>query len=193
MRTGQLSCGFGIAVAALNIMIAGGCDGGGSGATGSGTANVSETRGDGGKLTAEDRAAAEFVQAKVDAHWVKAADGWTTQLQRRNMFGEPMEGLPEILFEQYRDLKFSVRPMEVSESQRLNGATYRAEVSFASVPMRQYRAIESLGNPIGWLPWQEYSPASSFAVELRNGKWLMEDMEMFAGLKPDPSAIPASK
>ena len=192
---------LGLTCVLLSASSLSGCDGdtqngggaGGGGGEGGGGANVSPSGGQDAGLSADDRAASDFVQRKIDEHWLKLADGWTTQLPKRNVFGETMEGVPEILFLQYREMKFAVRHVPVSEAQKLNGTTYRAEVSFRYTPARQYRAIENLDGPPSWSPWSEDSPASSIAVELRNGKWLITDAEMFVGKKPDPASVPAGK
>lgn len=190
---------FGLTCVLLSAGGLSGCDGGAQssgGASGSeagGGANVSESGGKDSGPSADDRAASDFVQRKIDEHWVKAADGWTTQLPKRNVFGETMEGVPEILFLQYREMKFAVRSFPVSEAQKLNGTTYRADISFRHTPARQYRAIENMDGPPGWSLWDEDSPAGSLAVELRNGKWLITDAEMFVGKKPDPASIPAGQ
>jgi hypothetical protein len=186
---------FGLTCVFLSAGSLSGCDGGAQsgGGAGGGGANVSESGAKDSALSANDRAATEFVQRKIDEHWVKVADGWTTQLPKRNVFGETMEGVPEILFLQYREMNFAVRSYPVSEAQKLNGTTYRAEISFRYTPARQYRAIENMDGPPGWSPWHDDTPASSIAVELRNGNWLITDAEMFVGKKPDPASIPASK
>jgi hypothetical protein len=167
---------------------------GGTSASARGTASPSSTARTGGSAaSADDQAAADFIQGKIEEKWVRTTDGWTTQLQRRNMFGEPMEGVPEVLYLQHREMKFNVSPVTLTESQKLNGATYRAEVTFEYVPTRRFHTEKSMAAPPGWSPWDDEQPAGTIAVERRNGKWLTEDLEMFAGRKPDASAIPTGQ
>jgi hypothetical protein len=164
---------------------AGGASGGGSG----GAAAVAD-RSNGAATSADDKTAAAFVQSKIDEHWLKTADGWVTQMHRRNVFGEEMEGVPEVLYLQYRDMKFSVKRVTLTESQKLNGTTYRAEITFEYVPTRRFHTERSMSAPPGWSRWDEEQPAEAIVVELRHGKWLMTDAELFAWRKPDPAAIP---
>jgi hypothetical protein len=175
---------------AMNLI---GCTGGTSDSGGDRRGAAGEMmaqRFDGGKMSADDTATTAFVQTKIDQHWAKNADGWVTQLHKRNAFGEEMEGVPEVLYLQYRDMKFSVNPVTLTESQRLNGTTYRAEITSEYVPARRFHTEKSMSAPPGWSRWDQEQPAEAIVVELRNGKWLMSDAELFAGAKPDVSKVP---
>jgi hypothetical protein len=141
-------------------------------------------------MTADDKAAREFVQSKIDEHWLKTADGWTTQVQVRNGLGQPVQGNPEVLFTQYRDLKFFISPERVTEAQKLNGADYRASVDFKDAPVRHYRPQATILDRQGWSMWETGSPAMAIAVERRNGKWLISGAAMFEDLKPDAASVP---
>ena len=155
-------------------------------------AQIETTRSDGSKLSSDDREAADFVRAQLAEHWAQGPDGWTTQYQKLNVFGQPLEGVPDVLFHQYREFKFEIDPDPVSESQRLNGADYRANVLFSDTPERFYRTVQSFEGPVGWSPWRDSLPTLGLAVERRNGKWLISESDLFIDLRPDPSTVPGN-
>ncbi len=169
------------------------CGGGGGSGDGD-TVKFSDKRPDGSKLSADDRAAADFVTSRLGEHWVKGADGWTTQFQLRNYFGEVLPGTPDMPFQQYRNLEFTIEPEELTESQRLNGADYRGVAEFQNAPVRYFRTVATFEGPEGWSDWSEGTLLfRRLAVERRNGKWLIQDDDLFVGIKPDPSTIPSSR
>lgn len=147
------------------------------------------------RMSGTDRDAAAFVRAKLDSHWVKSADGWTTQLQERNVAGEvvPDYGItPNPLYKQYRELTFTVEPEAVTEAQRLNGTDYRGRVSFRKTPLRFYRTEYDGEGPKGWSDWTNnvlYNLVPTLAVERRNGRWLIQNSDLFDGLKPNATSI----
>ena len=163
----------------LACWILGGC----GGANGD-EVQVAETRSDGAKLTSEDKEAAAFVRGKLAEHWVKSADGWTTQFQAYNVLGELMPGAtPTLLYKQYREMRFTMAPATLTEAMKLNGSDYRAEVAFKSSPVRYYRTEASYDAPQGWSNWKdEY--LENLAVERRNGKWIISDANYFEGILP---------
>ena len=169
----------GILLALLGALALGGC--GESGAS----VNVSGKRADGKKLSALDREAGDFVRSKLESTWVKGSDGWTTELQQVNVFGQVMGGTPDVHFHQIRDFKLSIRPEPVTEAMKLNGTDYRAVAEFERTPERYYREVETWEGPQGWSSWKDSSPGfGGLAVERRNGAWLIQDDQLFAGIKP---------
>ncbi len=170
----------------LTVCAAAGC-GGGNGDE----VQIAETRSDGKDLSAEDEAAADFVRSKLEEHWVKGPDGWTTQFQQYNIGGQVMvDRVPTVLYQQYRQLSFSMSPESLTESMKLNGSDYRASVEFDDSPKRFFQTQATFEGPQGWGNWQDgYLGAAPLAVERRNGKWIVADHELFEGIKPDPVAI----
>jgi hypothetical protein len=156
-----------------------------------GSVVVAKTRPDGSKLSKVDREAADFVRTRIEEHWAKGSEGWTTELQQRNVFGQTMPGIPEILYRQCREMEFMIDPEAVTEAQRLNGADYRAVVEFARTPERVYRTVQTWEGPEGWSSWEDGIPAYALAVERRNGEWLIEEDGIFQGLKPETDSVPA--
>ena len=138
------------------------------------------------RMSSADRAAMDFIRASIDSHWVKGPDGWTTQPQDSNP-----------LYTQFQELTFTVKPRQVSEAQRLNGADYRGTVTFKPTPERSYHT-----SPQGWSDWGDGDPGT-LGVERRNGEWrvwrvigspdvleLTMETNLFKGLKPDPARVP---
>jgi len=167
-----------------------GCGGGGS----SDGAEVAATHADGTKLSADDRAAADFFLSKIKEHWLKGSDGWTTRLQQYNMLGQVMpDREPDTLFRQLRDFKFSIEPESISESLKLNGTDYRAGVNFEKTSARFYRTVETFEGPKGWSLWQDDFPSFGMAVERREGKWLITDSDLWQGILPDAADVPSGK
>ena len=179
-----------IASALFAAIALAGCSGGSSA---SASANVAAKTPSGKALTADDRAAADFVLAKLQEHWLKGPDGWTSRFQLRNMFGEVLPGEPDVLFRQLRDIKFAIEPEAVSESQKLNGTDYRAGVSFEKTSERFYRTVETFEGPAGWSLWEDEFPSFMMAVERRNGKWLISDDDLFSGIRPEVADVPTGK
>jgi len=120
---------------------------------------VIEKRADGSKLSKDDRAAADFVRAKLAEHWSEGPDGWTTELQQFNVFGQVMGGIPDLHFHQFRELRFTVVPEALSEAQRLNGVDYRGRVEFEPTAERWYREVQTYEGPRGWSDWRDGRPA----------------------------------
>jgi hypothetical protein len=145
------------------------------------------------KLGGTDREAADFVRSKVAEHWVAGDEGWTSQFQLRNVFGAVMPGEPDTKYHQFRKLDITVTPETVTESQKLNGADYRAVVNFERTSERFYRLVETYEGPRGWSLWRDGTPAMLVAVERRNGQWLISDTSLFDGIKPDPAEIPSGR
>jgi hypothetical protein len=165
----------------------------------SGTGGSSNQSGTGGgasgagvQLTGLDREAHDFMAAKIDQHWLKTADGWTTQYEKLNLAGEVMPGQPDALYWQLRNISFSVHPRTVSESQRLNGSDYRGEVSFASTSTRNFNLKDVGLGPVGWAPWEDYV-IGTIAIERRNGKWITSETDLFTWIKPKADELAAAK
>jgi hypothetical protein len=178
-----------MAIGLLGCLGLSGC--GDSGGGGGGSVTVASTRADGKKMSADDRAAADFVRSKLEEHWTKNADGWTTQYQAMNVFGQVVEGVvPDILFRQYREFKYTVDPEELTESMKLNGTDYRASVPFEGTPERLYRPQATFDGPQGWSNWRDGFPTFALAVERRNGTWIVSSDSLFDGIKPT-EAVPA--
>lgn len=165
----------------------------GCGGASSDEVQVSETRADGSKLSADDKAAAEVLRAKLAEHYAKGPDGWTTQFQQYNMLGQVMEGMtPTVLYRQYRALSFTIAPEHLTEAQKLNGADYRGVASFKDAPVRYYQTEANYEGPQGWGNWKDASLMfTTVVVERRNGQWLNSDSDLFEGVKPDPAAVPS--
>ncbi len=142
--------------------------------------------------SANDRAAAAWVRAKLDSHWVRLPDGWITRLQLRTLGGDVVvDELPDPLYLQYRELTFRVEPEVLSEAQRLNGIDYRCSVIFPRTPQRVFHPLAPPGfqvHPEGWSDWAMGFPGS-LAVERRNGRWGISDSDLFRGLKPDAAGL----
>jgi len=140
--------------------------------------------------SANDRAAAVLVRAKLDSHWVRHPDGWITQVQLRTLGGDVVDDeTPDPLYLQYRELTFKVKPEVLSEAQRLNGIDYRCRVSFENTPERVFHPLLPEGwqvHPVGWAEWK-MGFLGSLAVERRNGRWGISDSPLFSGRKPDPA------
>src|SRR5262245_29163143 len=165
----------------LACCILGGC----GGANGD-DVQVADTRADGSKLTSEDKDAAEFVRGQLAEHWVKNADGWTTEYQNHNIFGQVMEGIPNIQYRQYREMSFTIAPQPLSDATKLNGSDYRAEVAFKNAPVRVYRTEADYEGPKGWSNWRD-DYLERLVVERRNGKWIISDAAYFEGIRPTGS------
>ena len=169
----------------LACCILGGCGGANGDAV-----QVAETRTDGAKLTSEDKEAAEFVRSQLAEHWVKSAEGWTTQFQNRNALNEIIAGTPTLLYKQYREMRFTMAPATLTDAMKLNGSDYRAEVGFKSSPVRYFRTEPAYDAPQGWSNWKD-DYLENLAVERRNGKWIISDASYFEGVVPT-GPIPTS-
>ena len=184
---------LGLTLCLLGIGSVTGCGDGDGGDGGDGGVTVATKRADGSKLSADDRAAADFVRSKIEEHWTKNDDGWTTQYQAMNVFGQVVEGVvPDILFRQYRQFNYTVAPEELTESMKLNGTDYRASVPFETTPERLYRPEEMFDGPQGWSNWRDGFPTFALAVERRNGKWIVSADSLFDGVKPT-EPVPVGK
>lgn len=173
--------------ASLAVLLAGLAACGGDGGSGGGSVH----RTDGSEPTADDRAAAAFVRSRLDQHWSKLPDGWTTQFEARNVFGQVIAGTPPVLFQQLRQLEFAIEPEGLTEAQRLNGADYRCVAAFRPTPTRYYRPVANWEGPQGWSSWEDGAlTLRRLAVERRKGEWLLQDDDLFQGSKPDPSEMP---
>jgi len=169
----------------LGCLALGSCGGGGDGV------QVAATRSDGTKLSADDRAAADFLRSKLESCWTKGPDGWTTELQLKNVFGQILPGTPDAHFHQYRELEFTLKPEEVTEAMRLNGTDYRATAVFKRTPERTYREVDTFEGSKGWSSWRDGTPAFGYlALERRKGEWLVADDPLFDGLKPEAGDVP---
>ncbi len=175
-----------VASALVASLLLAACGDSGNGAS----AAVAPTTKSGAKLSADDRAAADFVLSRINQHWIKGADGWTTRFQVHNIFGEVLPGDPDVLFRQIRDLKFTIEPETVSETQRLNGADYRASVTFEKTSERFYRLVQTFEGPQGWSMWRDAFPSWGIAVERRNGQWLISDDDLWDGVLPEAASVP---
>jgi hypothetical protein len=149
-------------------------------------AQVSDTRADGTKMSAEDKEAAAFLQARLAEHWLKGPDGWTTQGAVRNVFGQVKPGeTPVILFKQYRVLSFTIAPGTLTEAMKLNGSDYRGEAVFKDSPGRYFRTEADFEGPNGWGPWKDnLLMLHRIAIERRNGQWILSDDYLFDEEKP---------
>jgi len=175
---------------ALCISLAACSGGGGVNEDGAQAASTTPT---GKKLSADDQAAVEFVLAELKKHWVKGADGWTTQFQQYNLLGEVMpDRVPDVLYRQLREFKYAIEPEEISESMKLNGTDYRAAVSIEKTSERFYRRVETWEGPQGWSLWEDVFPSFGLAVERRNGKWLISDSDLWQGILPTDD-VPSGK
>jgi len=151
---------------------------------------VDATRSDGSSLTADDRQAIAFVQKKIEEHYEKGPDGWTTALELKNVFGAVMPGEPEIPFEQYREFKLSIEIRFVSEADKLNGIDYVAGVNVATTPKRVFRSKQTWEGPAGWSAWKDNSILQITVFRVK-GEWRVNDTAFFDSKKPAPGTMPA--
>lgn len=129
-------------LALLSCMTAG-CGGGDTGPSAAASnIKVADTRADGTKMTDEDRTAANMLRNRIAEHWVKTADGWTTEFQNLDMYGDPAEGTPELLYRQLKNISFTMEPAAITDAQKQSGADYRAAARFDATAERSYRAAE---------------------------------------------------
>lgn len=152
----------------------------------SGDEMVADTRADGTKMSADDKAAAAFLQAQLAEHWLKGSDGWTTQGVMRDIMGriKPDE-TPVILFKQYRVLSFTIAPETLTDAMKLNGSDYRADAVFKDSPGRFFRTEANYEGPKGWGPWKDnLLMLHRIAIERRNGQWILSDDDLFEAEKP---------
>ena len=161
----------------------------------------------GSGTTTTDREAAKVVQAQIDQRWLKGPDGWTTQVRpaERAEAGWPSQREPLVLFEQYHDLKFSINPRLVSDTEHLNGVDYAALVEFENSPRRLFRRIPdefAFGGPRGWSPWEDGSLAfENVWIDRKNGEWRLGTGgglglnlgQLAESVKPDASSVPPGK
>jgi hypothetical protein len=147
---------------------------------------VADTRADGTKMSADDKAAAAFLQARLAEHWLKGPDGWTTQGVMRNIMGQiKPDETPVILFKQYRVLSFTIAPDTLTEAMKLNGSDYRAQAVFKDSPGRFFRTEANYEGPKGWGPWKDnLLMLHRIAIERRNGQWILSDDDLFEAEKP---------
>ena len=145
-----------------------------------------DKRTDGRPLEASDRAAIDFLDARLGEHFMRGPDGWTTQFQQYNLVGEVMpDRTPELLFKQFRVLKYTVKPDYLTEAMKLNGVDYRAIATFKDSPARTFRTAAGWGEPQGWSQWQDSTLAfTTIAIERRNGAWMTSDSDLFQGIRP---------
>lgn len=158
---------------------------------GGGGIEVAPKRADGTKLSADDRAAADFLRSKLAEHWVEGPDGWTTEHLPVSVLGQPMPGTSDVPYKQYRKLAFSIEPEELTETMRLNGSDYRGVAVFETCPMRYYRTVETWEGPEGWSAWQDGDLLfRRLAIERRAGKWIVQEDELFEGVQPRARPVP---
>lgn len=152
---------------------------------------VAARHADGTKLSADDRAAAEFLRSRLTEHWLQGPDGWTTELPRVNVLGQPMPGTSDVPFKQYRKLAFRLEPEELTETMRLNGSDYRAVAAFETCPMRFYRNVDTWEGPQGWSEWKDGDLLfRRLALERRGGRWIVQEDELFTGVRPGAGQVP---
>lgn len=184
MNTDRTLWRTGLVCLLLSVCAVAGC-----GASGD-EVEVSETRADGSKMSADDKQAADFLTGKILERWVKGPDGWTTQYQMFNVLGQPVEGTPTLLYRQYRQISFTISPGTLTEAMQLNGTDYRAEAVFKESPGRWFRTEATYEGPQGWGNWQDGMLAyKRIAIERRKGQWIMSDDELLEGIKPT-GAVP---
>lgn len=162
-----------------------------------------------------DREASDFVQSRINNCWIKGPDGWTTRLVNHNRDGQVIPGEPPVdgnrqnFFKQYHELNFSIQPETITDTQRLNGVEYLAQVQFEIPSVRYYGkkrvvrheeigVFQDVDGPKGWSPWADDLEATlPLEVERRNGTWQFANTWaehwLFEGLKPDPASVPAGK
>lgn len=180
----RLACALGLF---LTLTGCGDAEGAGSGSG----IEVASRHADGTKLSADDRAAAEFLRSRLAEHWLQGPNGWTTELLPRNVFGQPMSGTSDVPFKQYRKLSFTVEPEELTETMRLNGSDYRGVAAFETCPMRFYRNVETWEGPQGWSAWKDGDLLfRRLALERRAGQWIVEEDELFSGVRPGAGQVP---
>jgi hypothetical protein len=148
---------------------------------------ASSSGGSGGaSANSGDPEAVKVVQDELDRHWVKAGDGWMSQFPAKtNVFTGQRAG-PESMYRQVKELKFDLETSELSDSDKLNGVTFRGTCDFHSVPVRVYGDPSAFGPP-AWGPW--HPSIDNLTVQKVKGKWDVYGTGWFnTGEKP-PQAI----
>ena len=136
-----------------------------------------------------DLEAKAFIEGKILEHWVQGPDGWTTEFPLRNMLGQVMPGSPDTPYRQLRDIRFALAAEPLTETQKLNGADYRAAATFESTSERFFHRVEDWQGIQGWSPWSE-AYLGTVAVERRNGQWLTSQDQLFDNLRPEAGDVP---
>ena len=134
----------------------------------------------------------EAVQAVCDElakHWVKTPDGFVSEFPSQVSLGTGKRAGPESYYRQIKALKFSLESGEVSESDKLNGVTYRGTGQFETAPVRLFNDPNAFNQP-RWSPWHDSN--ESVFVQKKNGKWNIEGTAggwIVAGEKPSTAAL----
>ena len=134
-----------------------------------------------------DGDAVKAVSEELAKHWLKTADGWSSEYPAKTYLATGQRAGPESFYRQLKQLKFGVDAEEISESDKLNGIQFRALCQFASTPKRIYGDPNAFGPP-RWSDWQ--SSDESLRVEKRNGKWIFGSGDfLLSGTKPSESTV----
>ena len=95
------------------------------------------------------------MRSKVEEHWAKAGDGRTTQFEQHNVFGQAMDGIPTVLYLQYRQLSSTIAPETLTEAMKFNRALYRGAAVFTDAPHRYFQTQANDEGPQGWGNWKD--------------------------------------
>lgn len=138
-------------------------------------------------LSADDKKAMEFVKTEFAKHFVQTPNGWTTQHQAVNFFGQLVENEdPNNLFTQWRKAEFvGVRSREPSEADKLNGIEYIADVDIEVIATRSFERLANFGQRT-WSAWGEPMAGKTISrTVLRvKGNWQFNADSGFKGIKP---------
>jgi hypothetical protein len=173
-------------ILALGLVVGIGCSDGesSSGETGSGSGDASASKG--------DPEAVKAVSEELAKHWAKSPNGWTSEYPTKVRLGTGERAGPESFYREVKDLTFNVDSETLSESDKLNGVSFRGECDFNSIPYRIYGDPASFGPP-AWSNWQ--ASWETLRIEKRNGKWIMGgNMNSWVnGTKPSPETVAGLK
>jgi hypothetical protein len=188
-------------LASLMVLAVGGCKEKESGSQSSGSSSSTSggssgaSSGSGAVTTADgisgqgDKEAVQAVCDELAKHWVKTPDGWVSEFPSQVSLATGKRAGPESYYRQIKALKFTLESGEVSESDKLNGVSYRGTGQFDTAPVRLFNDPNAFNQP-RWSPWHDSN--ESVFVEKRNGKWNIAGTAggwMVAGEKPSAAAL----
>lgn len=138
-----------------------------------------------------DAEAVMAMRQELSRHWVRLPEGWISEYPARIRIATGQRDGPESFYRQIKQLKFDVETREISESDKLNGITFRGSCQFTHAPVRIYGDPNAFGPP-RWSDWG----ASDEAVQMekRNGKWTFGGIGyMVTGTQPSAATIATLK
>jgi hypothetical protein len=134
-----------------------------------------------------DPDAVKVAQLELKKHWVKTSDGWISALQyypyRKYTYAVPFD---ELRFLEIRDLSFDITPMDISDTDKLNGIQYHGWCKFADSSVRVFNQ----GGAAQWNQWaDDRDNGYSLDILKVNGQWQIHGGEMTSGTVPDAQTL----